>query len=145
MVKAQEKRQEKDMFDAVHCKTKRSGFLLTEILTALALLGMIIVFVAHFERHASATAGLLEKEYVATVAGESQFERLRAGLDVLDPETFRQRYRGLELDYRVRRSEQTGEQVGVVTITAKGPKDRVFVRLVGPIPQSLPKFGAGQP
>ena len=78
--------------------------------------GTLVVFIAPFERQASATAKTLELGYLATVAAESQFERLRAGLDVLDAETFAHRYPGLKLDCRRPPSEDGAR---IVAIPAK--------------------------
>jgi hypothetical protein len=119
------KNRKKDMIK----KKKYIGFMLPEALGAMALLGLLLILVARFEYYASKTATSLEQEYVATVAAETQFERLRAGLAVLDPKTFRQQYPGLDLEYRLR----TAKAGGVVIVTTTEPEPRVLVRLVGPV------------
>jgi type II secretory pathway component PulJ len=125
-------------------RTKRAGYLLTEGIAALALLGLLLFFVARFERQAAATARRLEREYVATAAAESQFERLKAGLPVLNPAAFRQRYPGLTLDYQVRPAGPSGEAVGVVTVTGRDAGSPVLVKLAGPVPSPVQPAGARQ-
>ncbi len=112
-------------------KTRSTGFLLTEALLGLALLGLLLILVARFEYYAGTLGKSLEREYVANAAAESQFERLRAGLAVLDPQAFRQKYPGLELEYR----PQPAEGNGVVTIKTVEPESQVLVRFVGPVPR----------
>ncbi len=111
----------------------------------MSLLGMIIVFVTIFEGKASTASRTLEKEYLATVAAESQFERLRAGLDVLDRETFRQRYPGLDMDYRLDKPKADGTQSAVVTVIDDEAEDRVLIRLTCPISHIVPDSAGGQP
>jgi hypothetical protein len=118
----------------LHSGTRRAGFLLTEAIAALALLGLLIFLVARFEIRAAAAAKSLEQEYMATVAAESQFERLKAGLTVLDAETFQRQYPGLTIDYRLQSSEGNKAQTGVVTVTTRKPEPRVLIKLAGPVP-----------
>jgi type II secretory pathway pseudopilin PulG len=116
-------------------KKRNMGFLLTEAVGALALLGLLLILVARFEYSASQAATLLEQEYVAAAAAETQFERLTVGLTVLDSKTFTQRYPGLEMEYR----PPSAEESGVVTIKTVDPESRVLVRLVGPAPSGVKK------
>jgi hypothetical protein len=122
-------KRKKNGFDVFPTKTWAAGFFLTEALLALALLGLLLILVAKFEYRAGIMVKSLEQGYVANVAAESQFERLKAGLAVLDPKTFQQQYPGLNLEYQI----QPADGNGVVTIKTVEPEPRVLVRLVGPV------------
>lgn len=107
----------------------RQGYLLTEAVMALTLLGMLLGFVALFEYRAAAAARSLELEYVATVAAETQVERLKAGLNVQDQETFRRSYPGLALEYLA----QPEKSLAVVTVKALNPQTAVSFKLTCPL------------
>ncbi len=113
----------------------RGGYLLTEAILALALLGMVAGLIIHFETRAAGASRRLERQYTATVAAESQFERLKAGLKVLDPEAFRSRYPGLEMTYRVEPARSGAKPVAVVTVSSR-EENPVRFTLSGPLPTS---------
>ncbi len=121
--------------------SRYAGFLLTEAIASLALLGLLLIMVAQFEYRAAAATRSLEQEYMATVAAESQFERLKTGLDVLDPVTFDRKYPGLNLDFHLQPSKQDGIRTGVVTITVQKPKPRTLIQLTGPVSPFISQSG----
>jgi len=125
-------------------RSSQSGFLLAEAILALALLGMIMFFVAQFEGRARASSQRLTQEYTATAAAESQFERLRAGLDVLDTETFRKRYPGLRLEYHVEQRDG-GERTSVIAVKSDDLDERVLFSLSAPTPTLAASRQEAQP
>jgi hypothetical protein len=133
-------KREKKWFNVSPTRTRAAGFFLTEALLALALLGLLLILIAKFEYYAGVRVKSLEREYVANVAAETQFERLKAGLAVLDSKTFRQQYPGLDLEYQI----QSTEGKGVVTVKTVEPEPRVLVQLVGPVPRFILQPG-GKP
>jgi len=118
------------MIKKIKTKKYRPGFLIYETIGALTLLGILAFVIIKFEHYASTTAQSLDQQYIAAVAAESQFERLRAGLDVLDPKTFWENYPRLTLDYKIQPSDN---RIGVVTISTRDQNPRILMTLTGPV------------
>ena len=124
---------------------RRRGFFLTELIMALGLLGLVALFIYRFEHLASLTTRSLERQYAAQAAAESQFERLKAGLDVLDRDAFRREYPGLDLEFRVEKPEGKDAASGVAIVKSRDGEGKILVRLTGPVPGGKGDFGGKRP
>jgi predicted chitinase len=116
-------------------KSQRHAFLLAEVITALALLAVLTIMLLQFQTSATTWRTRLEQQYLAQVAAESQFERLKAGLNILDPETFRKRYPGLEFETQLIHATQSAQAQQVITVFTRDAeqKKKILTKFTCPL------------
>lgn len=113
-------------------KRCRRSFVMLEALVSLGVLIVLVVMMGMFEARLARFETRSVRQAMAVMAAESQCERVRAGLGVLDENTFADRYPGLVMTFREEsRGEGFGKKkVGVVTVAAKNEHVPVKVELV---------------
>jgi Tfp pilus assembly protein PilE len=116
-------------------KSQRHGFLLAEVITALALLAVLTIMLLQFQTSAAIWRTRLEQQYIALAAAESQFERLKAGLNVLDTEAFQKRYPGLEFETQLIPTTQSSQAQQIITVFTRDAeqKKKILTKFTCPL------------